>query len=234
MISEQDKNIFEMEISQHQFHYLCARNNFPGYKQFHYGKSSIKKIDLSLFESYVFSNKFDGFLLNGCTSTYTKKLLWIAEYLALKNIYFDIFSALALHENSEMINEKLLTKVATSYVRDVLPEFNTKELLSSAINDLSNCYIEEDESYSSLGENILIKEIKIGGAITRNTNFLKSKRNFLFLSKLFKFLAHKPYGADYLSTYRYEKKREGELHSLLLGKNPKISSASKLTMNDMR
>lgn len=234
MVLEKDRNIFEKEISQHQFHNLYKRLNFTGYKKFHHGRASIKKIDISLFESYALNDKFDGFSLEGCISTYAKKLLWIAEYLALKNIYFDIFSALALHVSAEKVSEKFLTMVVKSYVSDVLPEFNTKELLSSAINDLSNCYIEEDESYSSLGENVLIKEIEIGGAITRNVNFLKSKGNFLFLSKLFKFLAHKPYGADYLSTYRYEKKREGELHSLLLGKNPKISSASKLTMNEMR
>ena len=45
-----------------------------------------------------------------------------------------------------------------------MPEFDTKELLSCAINDLSNCYIEEDESYLSLGENVLIKEIETGEA----------------------------------------------------------------------
>ena len=233
MFSERDKNIFEKEISQHQFHHLYARQNFTGYKKFYYGGKSIKKIDLSLFESYTLNDKFDGFSLDGCISTYANKLLWIAEYLALKNIYFDIFSAMALHESGEKVSEKFLTKIVKSYVKDVLPEFNTKELLSSAINDLSNCYIEEDESYLSLGENILIKEIEIGGAITNNKNFVKSKKNYIFLGKLFKFLIQVPSYTLHSTEYRYRLRRERELYKILLDKINGNQSYSKLSMKDL-
>ena len=234
MVLEKDRNIFEKEISQHQFHHLYKRLNYHGYKKFHYGGASIKKIDLSLFESYTLNDKFDGFSLNGCISTFAKKLLWIAEYLALKNIYFDIFSALALHESSEKVSERFLTKMVKSYVKGVLPEFNTKELLSSAINDLSNCYIEEDESYSSLGENVLIKEIEIGGAITSNKNFLKSKKNYIFLGKLFEFLIQVPSYTPNSAEYRYRLRRERELYKILLDKINGNQSYSKLSMKDLR
>ena len=233
MVLEKDRNIFEKEISQHQFHHLYAPHNFTLYKQFYYGGESIKKIDLSLFESYILNDKFDGFSLDGCISTFAKKLLWIAEYLALKNIYFDIFSALALHESGEKVSEKFLTKVVKSYVRHVLPEFNTKELLSSAINDLSNCYIEEDESYVSLGENVLIKEIEIRGAITSNKNFVKSKKNYIFLGKLFKFLIQVPSYTPNSTEYRYRLRRERELYKILLDKINGNQSYSKLSMKDL-
>lgn len=233
MALEKDKNIFEKEISQHQFHHLYKRLNYHGYKKFHYGGASIKKIDLSLFESYALNDKFDGFSLTGCISTYAKKLLWIAEYLALKNIYFDIFSALALHEGGEKVGEKFLTKVVKCYVSDILPEFDTKELLSYAINDLSNCYIEEDESYSGLGENVLIKEIEIGGAITGNKNFLQLKKNYIFLSKLFKFLIQVPHQPQNSTEYRYKLRRERRLHKILLGKINGNQSYSKLSMKDL-
>ena len=194
-------------------------------------KSYTEKVDLNLFEELLILSQLPGFSPEDSLLEFSDKLFNIAVYLGPKDIYFDIASALALHKDAEEVNKNFLINFIKQYVDKVLPKFNSKQVLSVAISNLSSCYIDDDEeSYIGLGEDMLISQLASKGSITKNTNFLKRTENKFFL-QIYLFLVEK---RDYMDCYmydrRYEQIRRKKIFQLVFGNLLGFPSDDKLNL----
>ena len=232
MLTDKIKSFFEKNLTQHCFPELSSAQAYQGWKYIEYNKELYRKVDLNLFEELLILSQLPGFSTEDSLLEFSDKLFNIAVYLGPKDIYFDIASALALHKDAEKVNRNFLIHFIKQYVDKVLPEFKSKQVLSVAISNLSSCYIDDDEeSYISLGEDVLISQLALKGSITKNTNFLKRTENKFFLHKIYLFLAEK---RDYMDSYmydrRYEQIRRKRIFQLVFGNLLGFPSDDKLNL----
>lgn len=232
MLTDKIKSFFEKNLTQHCFPKLSSAQAYQGWKYIEYNKELYRKVDLNLFEELLILSQLPGFSTEDSLLEFSDRLFNIAVYLGPKDIYFDIASALALHKDAEKVNKNFLTHFIKQYVDKVLSEFKSKQVLSVAISNLSSCYIDDDEeSYISLGEDVLISQLALKGSITKNTNFLKRAENKFFLHKIYLFLVEK---RDYMDCYmydrRYEQIRRKRIFQLVFGNLLGFPSDDKLNL----
>ena len=232
MLAAKIKSFFEKNLTQHCFPKLSSAQSYQGWKYIEYSKELYRKVDLNLFEELLILSQLPGFSPEDSLLEFSDKLFNIAVYLGPKDIYFDIASALALHKDAEEVNKNFLINFIEQYVDKVLPKFKSKQVLSVAISNLSSCYIDDDEeSYISLGEDVLISQLASKGSITKNTNFLKRTENKFFLHKIYLFLVEK---RDYMDCYmydrRYEQIRRKRIFQLVFGNLLGFPSDDKLNL----
>lgn len=232
MLTDKIKSFFEKNLTQHCFPKLSSAQAYQGWKYIEYNKELYRKVDLNLFEELLILSQLPGFSTEDSLLEFSDRLFNIAVYLGPKDIYFDIASALALHKDAEKVNKNFLTHFIKQYVDKVLSEFKSKQVLSVAISNLSSCYIDDDEeSYISLGEDVLISQLALKGSITKNTNFLKRTENKFFLHKIYLFLVEK---RDYMDCYmydrRYEQIRRKRIFQLVFGNLLGFPSDDKLNL----